>query len=231
LYDLVDGQADAFYAYAFEEVVVQTYEGASDGTVRLEIWKVGTPADAHGLFTTYRAGHPVAVGSGGDSDPGRRLDFWQDRYLVRISSVSSLDDDTLHAFAEVVSIALPAGGEPSPLMTRLPRTGLVEDSDIFFHQEISIQDYLWLGGQNLLALGPETNGFLARYDVGGEVATVLLVQYPDGKAASSALESLRGGEVSNLVASGVNDNLLVAVFGPVSETEAKALLVNVLKTE
>lgn len=231
LYDLVDGQADAFFAYAFEEVAVQTYEGVSRATVRVEIWGMGTRADAYGLFTTYRAGHPVAVGSGGDSDPGRRLDFWQDRFLVRISSISPLDDDILHAFAEMASDALPAGGEPPPLVGRLPQAGLVEDSEIFFHQEISIQDYLWLGGQNLLALDAETNGVLARYKVGGEVATVLLVQYPDSKAASSALESFGGSELGSLVASEVDDNVLVAVFGPVPETEAKTLLMNVLRTD
>ena len=231
LYDLVDGQADSFFAYAFGEVAVQTYEGASGGTVRVEIWEMGIPADAYGLFTTYRAGHPVTIGSGGDSDPGRRLDFWQDRFFVRVSSVSSEDDDTLRAFAERVSSTLPASGEPPALVARLPPAGLVEHSQIFFHQEISIQDYLWLGGQNILALGPETNGVLAGYGVGGEVAKVLLVQYPDSEAASSALESLEGNGLGSLVASAVDDNLLVAVFGPVPETEARTLLTSVLRSD
>jgi hypothetical protein len=228
LYDLVDGQADSFFAYAFREVAVQSYEDARGATVRVEIWELGTPADAFGLFTTYRAGNPVAVGSGGDSDPGRRLDYWQDRFFVRIFSASPLDDDLLHDFADVVSDALPTGGEPPPTLAFLPQVGLVERSEVFFHQESSIQDYLWLGGQNLLVLGPETNGVLARYDTGGEIATVLLVQYPDSKAAASALESLAGGELDSLVASDREDNVLVAVFGSVPEDEARTLLMNVL---
>ncbi|MEJ2737194.1 MAG: hypothetical protein P8189_27145 [Anaerolineae bacterium] len=228
LYDLVDGQADFFFAYAFREVAVQTYEDASGATVRVEIWELGTPADAFGVFTTYRAGSPVAVGNGGDSDPGRRLDYWQDHFFVRISSISSLDDDILHTFAEVVSDALPAGGEPPLTLAFLPQVGMVERSEVFFHQEISIQDYLWLGGQNLLALDAETNGVLARYDTGGEIATVLLVQYPDSKAAASALEALAGSEIGRLVASATRDDVLVAVFGSVSEKEARTLLMNVL---
>ncbi len=231
LYDLVDGQADAFFAYAFREVAVQAYEGFGGGAVRVEVWEMGTPADAYGLFTTHRAGFPVSVGSGGDSDPGRRLDFWQDRFFVRISSSSSLDDGILHTFADMVSSALPAGGDPPPLVARLPRAGLVRESEIFFHQELSIQDYLWLGGQNLLTLGAETDGVLARYDVGGEVATILLIQYPDSAAASTASESLGGSELGSLVASEVNGNLLAAAFGPVSETEAKTLLTSILETD
>jgi hypothetical protein len=228
LYDLVDGQADSFFVYAFREVAVQTYEGARGATVRVEVWELGTPADAFGLFTTFRAGNPVAVGSGGDSDPGRRLDYWQDHFFVRISSVSSLGDDILHTFAETVSDVLPAGGEPPPIVAFLPQEGMVEHSEVFFHQEISIQDYLWLGGQNLLALSAETNGVLARYDTGGAVATVLLVQYPDSKVAASALEALAGSELGSLVASDIDDNVLVVVFGSVPEKEARTLLMNIL---
>ena len=228
LYDLVDGQADSFFAYDFREVAVQTYEGARGATVRVEVWELGTAADAYGLFTTYRAGNPVAVGSGGDSDPGRRLDYWQDHFFVRISSTSSLDDSILSAFADMVSDELPNGGELPPMVASLPQVGLVERSEVFFHQEISIQDYLWLGGQNLLALGAETNGVLARYDAGGEVATVLLVQYPDSRAAALALESLAASELGSLAASDTEDNVLVAVFGSVPEKEAMRLLMNVL---
>ncbi len=228
LYDLVDGQADSFFAYDFREVAAQTYEGARGATVRVEIWELGTAADAYGLFTTYRAGDPVAVGSGGDSEPGRRLDYWQDHFFVRISSTSSLDDSILSDFAEMVSDELPTGGELPPMVASLPQVGLVERSEVFFHQEISIQDYLWLGGQNLLALGAETNGVLARYDVGEEMATVLLVQYPDSRAAAVALESLAGSELNGLVVSDTEDNVLVAVFGSVPENEARTLLMNVL---
>ncbi|MFN2286055.1 MAG: DUF6599 family protein, partial [Anaerolineae bacterium] len=53
LYDLVDGQADAFFAYNFEEVAVQSYAG-EDTVLRIEIWQLATPADAYGLFTRNR---------------------------------------------------------------------------------------------------------------------------------------------------------------------------------
>jgi hypothetical protein len=228
LYELVDGQADAFFAYAFEQVAVQTYESASGAMVRVEVWQLGTPADAYGLFTIYRAGRPVVVGNGGDADPGRRLDFWQGRYFVRVLAVSPMDDETMQLFAETVSGALPAGGERPSLMARLPQGGLQEGSEVFFHQEISVQDYLWLGGQNVLALGAETDAVLARYDVEGETAMVLLVAYTDDEAASLALRSLQGSGLGSLLVSDVDERLLVAVFGSVPETEAQTLLMHAL---
>ena len=106
----------------------------------------------------------------------------------------------------------------------MPEDGLLERNAIFFREEISIQSILWLGGQNLLSLGPETGGVLAAYDTGNGVARLLLVEYQDGASASAAQEALRGGEIDSLVAVEVQDTLLAAVFGAVSETDAQALV-------
>ena len=229
LYDLVDGQADAFFAYAFEQAAVNDYDNAEGAGLRVEVWQVATPADAYGLFTTYRVGTPVPIGNEGNADPGRRLDFWQDRYFVRVFARQPLSDADLRALADAVAGGLPSGGEPPALVARLPQDGLVERSAIFFRQEISIQDYLWLGGENLLGLGPETGGLLARYDVGGQTAQLLLVQYPDAASASAGLEALRGGQAGGLVTALARENLLGAVFGAMDETAAKELVTAALE--
>jgi hypothetical protein len=231
LYDLVDGQANAFFAYGFERVAVQDYEDADAAIVRVEVWQLQTSADAYGLFSTHRTGMPVAIGNGGDADPGRRLDFWQDRYFVRVFAASALEDATIHAFAEGASRGLPTGGEKPSLVGRLPIDGLIEGSDIFFRQEISIQDYLWLGGQNLLALGPETAAVLARYEVGGEEGWLVLVEYPDTQATTEALEALQESRPSTLKAARVHDELLGAVFGGVAKMEAETLLTAALDSD
>lgn len=224
LYDLVNGQADAFFAYAFEQVAVGSYEHADGAALRIEIWQLATPADAYGLFTTHRFGTAVPIGDEGDGDPGRRLDFWQGRYFVRLFAVQAIRDADLQAIAQMVADALPAGAEPPMLTSRLPQAGLMERDTIFYREEISIQSHLWLGGQNLLGLGPETEGVLARYTVGDETAILLLVHYPDAEAALAALEALRTGGFDSLAAADVQANLLGAVFGAVSEAQARVLL-------
>jgi len=243
LYDLVDGQAEAFFAYAFEQVVVQSYENAEGAVLRVEVWQLATPADAYGLFTASIAGTPVVVGpsgsgqrSDGDADPGRRLAFWQNRYYVQIHARQELDDAELQALAGAVSAALPVGGERPALVDRLPPDGLVARSALFFHEEISIQSDLWLGGENLLGLGPETDGVLARYDLGGPVAQLLLVQYPNAGAAAAGLAALESDRarpeqsrrVSGLVAADACGNLLGAVLGEIDEAAADALLARAL---
>ena len=224
LYDLVDGQADAFFVYGFEQVAVRNYENAEGAALSVEIWQLATPADAYGLFTASIAGEPVAAGNDGDADPGRRWIFWQDRYYVQVRARQALDDADLRHFAEAVSAALPSGGERPALVDRLPAGGLVERSPLFFHEEISIQDRLWLGGENLLGLSPDTDGVLARYDAGGAVVRLLLVQYPDAQAALAGQAALESGQISSLVAAATRDDLLAAVFGEVDQPTATALL-------
>ncbi len=230
IYDLVNGQADAFFAYGFEQVAVQSYETA-ENLLRVEVWQLATPADAYGLFTSGIAGTPIAIGNDGDADPGRRLAFWQNRYYVQVRARQKLDDAGLRGFAEAVSQALPAGGERPTLVGLLPPDDLVERNAIFFREEISIQDMVWLGGENLLGLGSETEGVLARYDVGGAAAQLLLIQYPDAEAASAGLAALESGQVDGLVTSDMRDNLLGAVFGEIDGAAASTLLSEALSND
>lgn len=224
LYNLVDGQAEAFFAYGFEQVAVQRYENADGTLLDVEIWELATPADAFGLFSAGIAGTPAEIGNDGDADPGRRLAFWQDRYRVQVRAREPVPDTDLRTFAEAVSGRLPTGGERPALLQRLPSAGQVQRSALFFHEEISIQNVLWLGGQNLLGLSPETDGVLARYEADGETAVLLIVQYPRAADAAAGLDALQAGEGFELAGAKARDNLVGAVFGAVDETTADALL-------
>jgi len=228
LYDLVDGQADAFFAYNFEQVAVQSYAG-EDTVLRIEIWQLATPADAYGLFTRNRSGDPADTGNEGDTDPGRRLAFWQDRYYAQVRGRQTLEDASLRAFAKAVAAALPSGGETPALMNKLPPDGLLPRRAIFFRQEISIQDEIWLGGENTLGLTPQTEGVLAQYTLNDVPALLLLVQYPDAKAASAGLTALNGASVEGLLVADAHNTLLAAIFGDADPTVAADLLAAALK--
>jgi hypothetical protein len=225
LYDLVDGQAEAYFAYGFSDVAVQSYRHSDGAVLDAEIWQVGRPADAYGLFTANAAGTPVDIGNDGEMDAGRRIAFWQDRFFVQIRARQPVEDADLLAIAEAISQSLsPGSPEQRPaLLGRLPTDGPVPGSTLFFHQEMSIQDRLWLGGENPLGLGPETNGVLAVYDLQSATAQLLLVQYPDSDRASVGLVALRAAQVDSLVSVKTHDALLAAVFGEISEAQADAL--------
>jgi hypothetical protein len=229
LYDLVNGQAEVFFAYGFERVATQTYENAAGVGLRAELWQVSTPADAYGLLTTSIAGDPIDVGNGGDTDPGLRIAFWQDRYYASVRARQEISDTELQAFTRAIAQALPKGGEVPSLVNDLPPDGLKQRSVIFFHEEISIQHVLWLGGTNVLGLSQATDGVLARYELGEHTAQVLLIQYPEAAEAQTGLTALENAEPADLVTAQAKDDVLGAVFGPVDEGQASAVLTAALQ--
>jgi hypothetical protein len=229
LFNLVDGQAESFFAYGFEQVAVQRYHDSAGILLNVEIWQLATPADAYGLFSAARSGSPAVIGNAGDSDPGRRLAFWQERCFVSLDADQPVPDDTLQAFGRAISASLPRGGERPALVDRLPPTGLVERSDIFFHEEMSIQMDVWLGGENILGLTQATNGVLGRYQIGEAAVRLMMVEYPASSQATKGLKALQSIPVSGLVASGTRGSLLGAVFGKVVAGKAEILLQDALR--
>jgi hypothetical protein len=224
IFALVNGQADFFFVYGFEQVAVRRYKNAEDVLLDIHIWQVADPEGAYGLFSASIVGEPADIGNEGDTDPGRRLIFWQDRYVAQLFSRKTIPDAELQAFAESISAALPTGGERPALVDRLPAENMVARSIIFFYEELSIQNEIWLGGENVLGLSRETDGVFARYELDGAVVRLVLVEYPDPGAASAALTGLQGGEISDLTAADAQGNLLGAVFGQADVASAQALL-------
>jgi hypothetical protein len=229
LFNLVDGQADSFFAYGFEQVAVQRYQNEAGVLLNVEIWQLATDADAYGLFSAGRSGSPVAIGNMGDADPGRRLAFWQNRYFVSLNASQPVPDETLQAFGRSIAAALPAGGTPPAIVDQLPKTGLVEPGPIFFHEELSIQMEVWLGGENLLGLSQETNGVVGQYKAGESTARLMLIEYPTSSQAADGLKALQSSSVTGLAASDANGSRLGAVFGKVELAQAQTLLQEALK--
>ena len=229
LYNLVDGQADAFFAYGFEQVMVQRYQNAAGARLNVEVWQLANPADAYGLFHSGIAGQPASIGVEGDSDLGRRLAFWQQHYFVSVTATEAIPDETLWTFAKEIGNRLPSGGEPPAIVRRLPSESLVVGSLLFFHEEISIQMELWLGGENILGLSQATNGIVARYEWGDQKARLLLIEYPTASEAADGLKTLRGSDIKDIVAADANGDVLAAVIGNVNADKAQALLQKVLQ--
>jgi hypothetical protein len=224
LFDLVDGQSDGFFVYNFQQVTTQRYKNAEGTLLNVEVWQLAQPADAYGLFTQSRAGTPIALGNDGDTDPGRRLAFWQDRYYIHVNANKKVPEDQLMAFAQAVGGNLPTGGERPALVKNLPTQGLAERGFIFFHEELSMQGEVWLGGDNILGLSRATNGVVARYTLDGTPAHLLLIQYPGADQASTALQALRKAKDIELIVANSQGPFLGAVFGQASEAAGAPLL-------
>jgi hypothetical protein len=229
LFNLVDGQAESFFAYGFVSVSVQRYQDDSSIPINIEIWQLANSKDAYGLFSVDRSGSPAGVGNDSDSDPGRRFTFWQDRFFVSLNALQSVPDEILQSFARVISNSLPAGGEKPALMSRLPQANLNSETVIFFHEEMSIQMEIWLGGENILGLDHTTDGVIASYTLDEKTARLMLIEFPNTSRASKSLQALQKADIPDLIMAQSRGSLLGAVFGTVDVRQADHLLEDVIE--
>ncbi len=220
LYDFMNGAADLYFTYGFQSLAVGEYVHGGGGQVRVELYRTATDADAYGLYAYNAFGEPLDVGVEGRWESGLGLAFWQRQTFVQIVPREQVDDASLRAFAQAVSMALPEGGVRPGVVNALPSEGMRPGSARFFREQMALENALWLGPANVLGLGPQVEGALAEYERGGERATLVLVTYPDAGLAQAALETLGQAEVEDLVTGQVSGASLGAVFGEIDETAA-----------
>jgi hypothetical protein len=223
LFDLMNGQSDSFFVYGFERAGLRrfTHTSAPEVEVMVTIFEVSTPPGAYGLFTANGSGSTLEIGSGAHAKPGERLCFWQSRYYVQIIALKPIAQDDLLAAAQTISAQLPTGGEIPEIVTLLPEKG---EYTRFFYEELSIQDYVWLGGENILGLGPDTPGALARYALPGGDGWLVLIAYPDAQRAQAGRQAIQAADLPDLAAFDLQGERLAAVFGPVDASAAAALV-------
>jgi hypothetical protein len=226
IFQLMDGQAEFFFRYGFENVAVRSYQNSQGNNLDVEVWQLATTADAYGLFTANDNNAPVLLGKANEANisEGSRLVFWQNRYFVLVRPAAPVPNTELLAFGEVISNILPTGGVPPDIMKKLPADGKVERSEIFFHEEMTIQNEVWLGGEDILGLSQQTDGALAQYAMGDAKMHLMLIDFPDAEAASSAMAALKEKGAEDLLAARSEGATLGAVFGKADPVVGEALL-------
>jgi hypothetical protein len=225
LFDFMNGAADLYFTYGFESLTVGQYIDNEGRSLQVEVYGTASDADAYGLFTYNSYGEPLDLGLDGELDSGYRLAFWQGRHYVQIASREAVEDDVLLVFGQAVALALPQGGQRPSLIDGLPQEGLVPGSVRFFREKMALDNLLWLGSDDVLGLGADTGGVVARYERDGQALDLLLVSFPDAQRAEQARAGLESASLDNLRAVGVSGRMVAVLFGSASPTEeTQALL-------
>jgi hypothetical protein len=84
LYDYMDGGAEVYLAFDFREVFVRRYADTEGNELVLDIYDMGSPAEAFGMFSCDRQDPDAGIGQGSEYGPGL-LRFWRGRYFVSIT--------------------------------------------------------------------------------------------------------------------------------------------------
>jgi len=213
LYAFMNGAADLYFTYGFRELATAEWVSPAGDSVQVEVYRTASDADAYGLFTYTSFGDPLDLGVDGEIESGYRIAFWQRSTFVQVMALGQASDEELRALAEAASSTLPPGGERPALAAALPAENLQPGSARFFRSKMALDNFLWIGPDDVLGLGPDVEGIVARYEVSGGSADLLLVAFPDAGRAQEAAAGLTGAGLESLVEVTVSGATMGAVLG------------------
>ncbi|MHB8770775.1 MAG: DUF6599 family protein [Syntrophales bacterium] len=240
LYRYMDGAAELYLAYGFRGLTVRRFQKPGAPSITVELYALASPADAYGVFTFERQDQPAGIGQGSEFGGGM-LRFWKGVYLASIyaDGEGGEVESALIALGKAVAAAIPETGPEPELIGSLPgrESGLREGSVRFLRSHVLLNQRFFIAHQNVLNLDKTGETVLAQYLRGGEKPHLLVVRYPDPRAAAAAYGSFLTAYLPDSTGKGRvrtdegrwtiaerQGRCVLVVFGAATESDADALL-------
>jgi hypothetical protein len=199
LWEFIDGAADGYLAYGFQEVVSADY--AQEGTgyqAVVDIYQMRDPLNAFGIYTQERNAESqfLKIGNEGYSG-GTSVNFWTGSYYVKITVFEEKDaiKQEIAKLASAIAGKVPDPGAEPVAASYFPKANQLPHTILYIPKDVLAQSYL-------------TNGFEAKYKSGDKEYKMLLIALESATAAQDAMARYRqfltkgGKEVRELKAPG-----------------------------
>jgi len=193
LFNYIDGGAELFVEFGFEDLVVQTYvNGVLELT--LEVYRMESPESALGVYL-LKSGKETPVKGLNTRNTGDRFQITalRNRWFIHVNNPDGLPEavPAMTALAQKLTAGLPEG-PPVTLLDALPPNGIIRGSERLFRGPYALQSLYTLGPTDILQQNRTIFGIAADYRTKtGEYYTRILVPYPDPAAATEAFRYLR----------------------------------------
>ena len=238
LFKYINGAAEVYLTYGFRQCFVRRLVKDGARPIMVEVYDMGSAADAYGIFSFEREEELEGIGQGHEYAAGW-LRLWKGPYYVSVLTQPETPEGKRAVFeiGRATAGAIPEKGRRPELVDRLPPKGLIADSVRYFHAHYNLNYHFFVAEENILRLGERTEAVLARYETKPSKSRVLLVRYPNADEAATALrafiaaylpESKQDGiarlEDGKWTAAKASESFLAAVFDAPGEAGALALL-------
>lgn len=240
LFSYMDGAAELYLAYGFQDLTVRRFVKPGLPPITVELYKLASSADAYGVFTFERQDESAGIGQGSEFGGGM-LRFWKGAYFASIyaEGEGAEVESALAGIGRQVADAIPAAGPEPELIAAVPgrEFGLVERSLRFLRSHVLLNQRFFISHRNILNLDRTTEAVLAQYHRDRQKTHILIVRYPDPKAAGDAYRSFLTSylpDAGGRDRAKVNDGrwtvarrqaeAILIVFGAPTETDAEDLI-------
>lgn len=135
LYQYIDGGADVYLLYDFQVLLHQNFKsGAAEVTA--DIYDMGRTDDAFGIYSAERSPkyNYIVMGAEGYRSKGV-LNFFQDRYYVKLAGSGTGADALLDQFARTLSTRIAGNRMLPPVLSKLPALRRVRHSEQYIRKD------------------------------------------------------------------------------------------------
>ncbi|MFN3466775.1 MAG: DUF6599 family protein, partial [Candidatus Brocadiales bacterium] len=190
LYEYIDGGAEPYLSYSFQQVAIAAYEDSTGRKISVEVWEFGDVEDAFGAYSLNRTGTEYYLLEDEAFLQDNNLWVWRGKYyLSLLPDAHDVRADDVVGIAQSLLARMPGERNAPPRLLRyLPTEGLIYTSIKFFHKKI-VLDNIYVSKrpleENVFGLGEGTDALLGEYVIERGVPTkkLLLIKYPDAELA------------------------------------------------
>jgi hypothetical protein len=191
LYGHIDGGAEIFFEFGFQEATVQRYRSHAAELV-VECYRMSDPLAALGIYLGKCGKETPDPGFAERHTAGRyQLMFVRDCYFVIVDNPAGTPAlaAALAEFARFIAARLPVSG-PVTAFNALPKDCLIEGSRRLIRGPVALEAIATLGTGDILQLGGRTTAVAGDYSDADGKHTVIIATYPDVQAAAAAFRNL-----------------------------------------
>ncbi len=178
LYEYIDGAADVFLSYDFQELVSASYESNPKGSFTVDIYRHNNAKNGFGIYSQEKPvkGPFISIGAQGYYEKGV-LNFLEGCYYVKISGydLGDRDETTLKEAAQQIAQKIQGDNRFPRALECFPKEEKVEHSERY-----SAQNFL---GHSFLH-----SAFTADYEKEGRKIQVFIIETEAEKDARKILE-------------------------------------------
>lgn len=177
LYEYINGAADLYLTYDFQELAVAEYQRGK-GSVTVEIYRHGSPVQAFGIYSQERLASArfLNIGVQGYYEPGVLNFLLGPRYVKLTGEGLAADDERiLLAFAHRLEEALGGKGSLPAVLAAFPAAGRQANTEKFV-------------AKNFLGYAFLHSGFTVAYEAAGKRFTLLAIEGADREDCRRMLE-------------------------------------------
>ena len=240
LFSYIDGAAELYLAYGFQNLTVRRFEKSNQPPIILELYEMASSEDAYGVFSFEHQDEAVGIGQGSEFGGGL-LRFWKGKYFVSIyaEGEGAEVESGILKMGKAAANSIPATGPEPKLVGFIPGKdlGLVDKSVRYLKSHVLLNQRFFIAHQNILSLNRKTEAVLAQYLQGKQKTQILLIRYPDSKEAVDAYRSFMKGYLPDVrgmdrartedrkwTFARQRDKFILIVFGAATEADAEGLL-------